>query len=526
MTASITGRITTGGGAPIRRAEVRLVGQRNLSRFATTDENGQYQLRNLPAGEVMLHVSRTGFVPLEFGQRRPSQRRTPITLSIGQRFVANVSLPRAGAITGRIVDTVGEPVLGARVQAMRRRLINGQRGLQPVGQIDTTDDTGAYRVYGLMPGEYYLAVQESRAELPANVPLTGTSLFYPGTIDRRNAQSIFVDVGVEARADMQIVPVRAARISGTVLTPDGQPAAGARVSLFPRDVDFAGGLGGMLASTMVPADANGNFVMSGVPPGVFTLRAEHTHSTPQMLSQRFADFTAVMASMDAGEVPIVVEGDLTDVTIAMTPPGTVGVTVRADRGVTTALPAGLQISVRVADRGDMATLVTDRGSNLKVSMFWSGPGRVNVNGLPSNWTVKAILFDGEDVTDRPIEPQAGTNGLVEVVLTDRLTEVTGTVASTSFSSEPVQAEVLVFPADPETWTYPSRYVRTTRTGDRGTFSITKLPPRDDYRIVALDYLDDGEEFDTELLKQFRDRGARFSIKEGEQSTVELKVVQR
>jgi hypothetical protein len=53
-----------------------------------------------------------------------------------------------------------------------------------------------------------------------------------------------------------------------------------------------------------------------------------------------------------------------------------------------------------------------------------------------------------------------------------------------------------------------------------------LPPNEDYRVVAVDYLDDGEEYDPDFLKRMRERAARFSVREGEQIAIDLRLVQR
>ena len=122
LTATISGRVTTETGGPIRRAEVRATSNGGLTRFATSDPDGRFVVRDLPAGTFTLHVSKSGFVPLYFGQRRPFEKRTTIQLRPGTKATADIRLPRAGAITGRIVDQTGEPVMGARVQALRRRM--------------------------------------------------------------------------------------------------------------------------------------------------------------------------------------------------------------------------------------------------------------------------------------------------------------------------------------------------------------------------------------------------------------------
>ena len=75
LTSSIHGRVTTADtGSPIRGAEVRLEIDGRFSRLVTTDSEGRYELRSLPAGTYRLTVSRTGFITLEYGQRRRSCR--------------------------------------------------------------------------------------------------------------------------------------------------------------------------------------------------------------------------------------------------------------------------------------------------------------------------------------------------------------------------------------------------------------------------------------------------------------------
>ena len=156
-TASIKGAVTAADtGAPVRGAEVRLSSRAGHTGLVTTDGEGTFVLRDLPAGEYRLTVSRTGFSSLVFGQRRPLESPVLINLSEDEVFTANLALTRGGTIHGRVIDQFGEPIAGTRVQALRSRMVNGQRRFQSMGPGDQTDDTGAFRVYGLPPGDYYV----------------------------------------------------------------------------------------------------------------------------------------------------------------------------------------------------------------------------------------------------------------------------------------------------------------------------------------------------------------------------------
>jgi hypothetical protein len=195
---------------------------------------------------------------------------------------ADVRLPRAGAITGRIVDRTGEPVMGVRVQALRRRMLEGCEDCRRQGQRMSLMTRARTRVYGLPPGEYYVAATPRRAEETAGRPAVGaapgrgTPIFYPGTANRDEAQRVTVDVSGEVRADLQLSEVRTSRVSGIVLSANGTPAAGAMLTLLSRDVSIGGGdsLDGLMPlQLMDDADSDGRFEIVGRPSGSFTLRA-------------------------------------------------------------------------------------------------------------------------------------------------------------------------------------------------------------------------------------------------------------
>src|SRR5262245_7182170 len=84
MSASVQGLVTAPEpGGPVRGAEVRLSSRGSYNRLVTTDGEGLFNLRDLPSGEYQLTVSRAGFTSMIFGQRRPLESSTPITLSEG-----------------------------------------------------------------------------------------------------------------------------------------------------------------------------------------------------------------------------------------------------------------------------------------------------------------------------------------------------------------------------------------------------------------------------------------------------------
>jgi hypothetical protein len=68
----------------------------------------------------------------------------------------------------------------------------------------------------------------------------------------------------------------------------------------------------------------------------------------------------------------------------------------------------------------------------------------------------------------------------------------------------------------------SRYLSTGRPDQDGRFKIRNLPAGS-YYAVALDYFEQGDQTDPEVLDKLRDRGTLFSLNEGETKTLDLKL---
>ena len=90
-TAAILGRVTnleTGG--PLRRALIRITSPALPSdRRVSTNSDGRYEVRDLPAGEYSLKAERGGYLTLAYGQRRPGEVGKPLQLGEGQTAEGN-----------------------------------------------------------------------------------------------------------------------------------------------------------------------------------------------------------------------------------------------------------------------------------------------------------------------------------------------------------------------------------------------------------------------------------------------------
>jgi hypothetical protein len=536
MTSSIQGRVTTADtGAPIRGAEVRVSIDGHFSRLVTTNDEGRYELRNLPAGSYKLIVSKAGFITLEFGQRRPFESSSTITLRQGEAAAGNVALIRGGAIFGTVFDRDGEPSIGTRVQVLRVRTEGGRRRLLAVGVGDQTDDTGAFRVYGLPPGEYYVAASTGLIDAVKRDP----PVYYPGTWSLAEAQPITLGAGAQASADFQIVDTtRTATVSGIVVNSSGAPAPGAMVNLSSEALSQTPGA---QSSLMLHDDAgaDGSFTIQNVPPGAYTLTAQ---LPMQPFDAGFIDGTRdAIRGADAADVRGKAVADMREqmlrrmpetgaMPLAVTSEGVSGITLStrsggrvtgrfvADTGVVRPLPTGVIARLRSSGPGNVQMTMSAGTSDTDFQLVGSGgQSRLEVDGVPDGWAVKAILLDGEDVTDQPFD-LSGKTATLRVVMTDRLTSLTGTVQS---NREVRDHNVVVFADDATKWTVPSRFVRTTRADADGRFQIRGLPPGERYLAAAVDYLEDGEEQDRQLLERLRGRATSVTLADGEQRSIQL-----
>ncbi|PYR94222.1 MAG: hypothetical protein DMF84_06645, partial [Acidobacteria bacterium] len=133
-TAVLSGRVLDAEtGKPLRRALVRALSPDTpQGRSVSTDADGRWRLKGLPAASYRISISKGGFVEISYGQKRPFEGGKVLDVADGQTIEKlDVSLPRAGVITGQVLDEFGEPVTGARVSAMRSRYVGGQRRLFP-----------------------------------------------------------------------------------------------------------------------------------------------------------------------------------------------------------------------------------------------------------------------------------------------------------------------------------------------------------------------------------------------------------
>src|SRR5262249_20822545 len=123
-TGKIRGRVASADtNVPIGHAQIRLTSTALAEpRMVATDDQGRFEIAELPAGSSTLTAARSGYLTLSFGQRRPLDAGRPVSLAEGQSLEAiDFRLPKGSVIVVQVTDEFGEPMPGAEVQVQQYR---------------------------------------------------------------------------------------------------------------------------------------------------------------------------------------------------------------------------------------------------------------------------------------------------------------------------------------------------------------------------------------------------------------------
>lgn len=519
----LKGKVVAGDtGKPLRRANVSLtfVDPQGPRRNVSTGLDGAYEFRNLPAGTYRLSVTRGGYLPLDYGQRRPGELGRPVDVADGEVLdKLDFALPRMGVITGRVSDEQGDPIEGVTVLAMRSLFMNGRRMLVPIGSANVvTDDIGEYRLSRLPPGSYYVMASTKETwkvvESGKEVLLGYVPTYFPGVPSAGEGRRVTVGIGQQvAGIDLGLIAGRTAHVAGHAVDSDGKPFKQVSLNQELRGLDFASFRGGPGANVA----GDGSFTIRDVPPGDYILTAMRmdTDGAPEV-----------------AQTPVTVDGaDIDDISLVGSGGGTVsGRVVAEDAGLalnTVRMTVGAVVhgqpspSVLGAFRNSGGfTTVKDDGAFTVSHVF--GTSRFQVN-LPSGWIVRSITHDGRDITDSSFELRSGEQwNDVEVRLSKRSGTIAGDIVDDQ-NAPVTSGTVVVFATDSQKWFESTRFVRAARPNQQGQWRVTGVPDGE-YFAAAVDYVENGEWNDPEFLESLRDAASKLSLSDGGSATLHLKLV--
>ena len=127
---------------------------------------------------------------------------------------------------GRLVDEFGEPASSVEIEVLQRTSFGRNARWSSVGRRAESDDTGAFRVWGLRPGDYIVGARPRQFEVNARISRETeregfAPTFYPGTATMANAALVTVRAGRDTSGvSFGLLATRLASIRGRVLQTD------------------------------------------------------------------------------------------------------------------------------------------------------------------------------------------------------------------------------------------------------------------------------------------------------------------
>lgn len=531
-TSTIRGRILLPNGRPARKASIQLVSN-GPAKATAADENGNYEFTELPADTYHLTAGRPGYIVLEYGQKRAFEPGDAIELGEGEnRSKVDITLVQSGAVSGRVVDENGEPLEGVTVRLLQAQYFSNRRQLVDVAQAGgrATDDTGAFRIYGVPPGDYIVRASvndplptvttafgnpsdQSAADIPGYAPT-----YYPGTINPAEAQMVRVGLSEDAQGiDISLIATPTARLSGFATDSRNQPA-----TVFLARSQRSGGFSERIGRSTPGAD--GSFTFDKLAPGDYVVQT----TGPRRDQSVESDFAMMYVTMNGRNVP--------DVRLQGTSGSTLSGNVTFEGLGSGARPPAIQITAWPADFERSPMNPTDIArSRVRDDGFFSlgglqGPRRIQLAQAFSSWQIKSVRVNGADVTDEALAFGLARDSLsgVQVVVTNQGPKLIGT-ATDELGRAAHDFSVVAFAVNADRWYPHSRFMAAGRARPDGTFQFPALAPGD-YYVVAVNTLMNaegwGEWQDPEFLRKLSASATRVTLDDGQTASVVLRVMAR
>jgi len=496
--------VSTGTSTPVPRATVTLetIGGRDVAE-ATTAVDGHFEIPRVAPGEYQIFAVRDGFIS--------GRRGAQFTVAAGRKTEVSLGIIPAGAISGRVLDWDGLPVVGIQVDAMTFTQDAMGRRVLSVSRSAETNDLGEYRIYWVQPGPYFVradpgdygtkarelrllrAVQPSEQKTQQFI-----STYFPSAVDAAGARLLNFRAGeVMTGADIRLIDARKHRVSGVVSTAGNRTSTD--VLLTPRNA--ASGI----TAYSTTADRTGSFGLDNVVPGSYFLTA---HAKNKDGVETF------------GRIPIDVGiADIGNLSVALLPGYDLRIRLTIEGRLRRSDDPPLVVNLRPSIPSTPFPTV-ERNGNDEFTMHRVMLGDYSVgvlslsNGLNSvdspaggGLFLKSAQYGGADVLTTGLHVEGPPSGILDIVMADGAGTLTGTVLDDQGKPASVVTVVLV----PELRLRGRRDLYKTVTTDlAGNFEVSGIAPGQ-YKAFSWEAAKQGEWQYPDFMELYEDRGQPIRI---------------
>jgi hypothetical protein len=521
-TGRVRGQVVSTDGVPLPYAQVVLTSRGMEPRVVNADSAGVFECLEMTAGTYQLGASKAGYFPVS--ARDPSAPAVDLA-DDEKREGIQITLRSWGTLTGRIFDEYGDPMQGVSVQLLQVWYEAGRRRLVSVGTpaawgfgYRVTDDLGAYRLFGLPPGQYIVSATTGDVS-STNVPGYARS-YFPGTPTPAEAQFVSVGPGQDvAGIDLTLSRTHTVRVAGQILNAAGKPTTGGSILLMPSQRSGS--------ATSVPVGArlldDGRFEFANVAPGQYVIQVYRGRQN------RWIEGEFGALSIGVGDA------DMADLVVQMSSGSSIAGRFSFETFDPLKQPplSGIELSPIPVDadlspQNNFAAAHIYADGTFEIAGI-SGPRRLQLLRTPPGWALKEIRVNEFDVTDQPLPFGRKDQSLtgVEVVLTNRVSQLLGTIRDVDARPAP-GTSLIVFSRDRTDWYPTSRFVRKTAAMAGGAFALTGLPSGTYYAAAVPQLPLEGDDAwqDPEFLDTLIPRASAITLTEGQQLSLDVRVDMR
>jgi hypothetical protein len=455
---SIKGRVLSDGQAVTNATvSVSSVNSPSQTRGVPTNDNGDFEVKGLDSGVYRVRVSAPAYVSVPAEPEQEIHR-------VGDSVTLNMI--KGGVITGKIVTSDDDPVVGVRVSALMIRDSSGNRPTLAVpSPARHTDDRGVYRIFGLVPGTYIVfAGGRGFSGTGANAYDNDAPTFAPSAT-RDTAEELSLAAGEERTIDIRYRGTDGHAVSGNVTVPATADAPWISINLdrvVKSNLDFR-------MSTYQRAGVKG-FDLHGVADGDYFIWAEY-HSGERLLSE---PKRITVKGADVSGLELIVKPLASVAGVVVLEPSTIAECKDKRRPLFEETLVSIQRS-QAQLYSNSSQVSADAVGRFQLRNLAEGQYNFNIRTLAPYWYLRSLILPG------PNDSNDLARNLFRLKSGDRVTGLKATLAEGAMVSGQVElaedrrSDRIIFYLIPAEKDDVLRYFAVA-VAEVGTFTLDHVPP--------------------------------------------------